>query len=121
MMCPTACLSATLLVACGAEHRTAAAAPAAHARPESAPARSEENVSALYGPQSWNASLAAAELARWTPAMHAAAQALADATYPSGARAIAAALKGSHRVQAPRIDKHRHPAETMASRFSSRP
>src|ERR1700722_5307936 len=91
VMCRTTCLPATLLVACGAEHRTADA-------PKSAPVRSEQNVSALYGPESWNASLAAAELARWTPAMHAAAKALADATYPSGAAAIAAALKGTHRA-----------------------
>ncbi len=72
-------------------------------------------MSALYGPESWNASLAAAELARWTPAMHAAAKALADATYPRGASAIAAALKGTHRVPgAADRDKYRHPAETMA-------
>lgn len=108
-----------LLLGCGSQERLPAGpssvAPVAPA-PATQPARGEEqNVSALYGPESWNPSLAAAKLARWTPAMHAAAKALADATYPSGAAAIAAALKGTHRVPgAADRDKYRHPAETMA-------
>jgi predicted methyltransferase len=57
----------------------------------------------------------AAELARWTPAMHVAAKALADARYPSGKAAIEAAMKGTHRVPgAADRDEVRHPAETMA-------
>ncbi|HEX8791464.1 MAG TPA: hypothetical protein VF765_10980 [Polyangiaceae bacterium] len=107
-----------LLLACGSQERPAARPSAFAPVPSEAGARAggeEQNVSALYGPESWNASLAAAELARWTPAMHAAAKALADTTYPSGAAAIAAALKGTHRVPgAADRDKYRHPAETMA-------
>jgi len=112
-MCATTCLPATPLRTAA---MPAAAGPSSVAPVAPSPAAQEEqNVSALYGPESWNASLAAAELARWTPAMHAAATALADATYPSGAAAIAAALKGTHRVPgAADRDKYRHPAETMA-------
>jgi predicted methyltransferase len=56
----------------------------------------------------------AAETARWTPEMHAAAQALADKKYPTGHAAIAAALAGKHRHpgDADR-DKYRHPLETL--------
>ena len=55
-----------------------------------------------------------AELARWTPDMHAAAKALADKTYPSGTAAIQAAMKGTHRVPgAADRDKYRHPVETL--------
>ncbi|HEY1693564.1 MAG TPA: hypothetical protein VGG39_15455 [Polyangiaceae bacterium] len=130
LMCATTCLL-PLLLACGSQERPAArpssvapAASAATARAvqaaavpskEGARGRDEQNVSALYGPESWNASLAAAELARWTPAMHVEAKALADATYPSGKAAIEAAMKGTHRVPgAADRDRVRHPAETMA-------
>jgi predicted methyltransferase len=55
-----------------------------------------------------------AELARWTPDMHAAAKALADKSYPSGKAAIQAAVKGTHRVPgAADRDKYRHPVETL--------
>jgi predicted methyltransferase len=55
-----------------------------------------------------------AELARWTPEMHAAAKALADKSFPSGKAAIQAAMKGTHRVPgAADRDKYRHPAETL--------
>lgn len=55
-----------------------------------------------------------AELARWTPEMHAAAKALADKSFPSAKAAIQAAEKGTHRVpgDADR-DKYRHPDATM--------
>ncbi|MGD0675126.1 MAG: hypothetical protein ABSC94_06880 [Polyangiaceae bacterium] len=55
-----------------------------------------------------------AELARWTPELHAASKALAEKTYPSGHAAIAAALAGKHRIpgNADR-DKFRHPLETL--------
>jgi predicted methyltransferase len=55
-----------------------------------------------------------AEDARWTPDMHTAAKALAEKAYPSGKAAIAAAMKGAHRMpgDADR-DKYRHPAETL--------
>jgi predicted methyltransferase len=55
-----------------------------------------------------------AELARWTPEMHAAAKALADKAYPSGKAAIQATLKGTHRAPgAADRDKYRHPVETL--------
>jgi predicted methyltransferase len=56
-----------------------------------------------------------AELARWTPEMHAAAKALADKAYPTGRAALQAAIAGKHRApgDADR-DKYRHPAETLA-------
>jgi predicted methyltransferase len=56
-----------------------------------------------------------AELARWTPEMHAAAKALADKTYPTLRAAIDAAAKGPQRKpgEADR-DKYRHPFETLA-------
>jgi len=55
-----------------------------------------------------------AELARWTPEMHAAAKALADKAYPTLAAAIQAATAGKHRKpgNADR-DKYRHPLETL--------
>lgn len=56
-----------------------------------------------------------AEMARWTPEMHAEAKALADKTYPSGKAAIAAALKGHHRKPgSAERDVYRHPVETLA-------
>jgi predicted methyltransferase len=55
-----------------------------------------------------------AELARWTPELHAAAKALADKVYPSGHAAIAAALAGKQRKPgAAARDKSRHPLETL--------
>ncbi len=56
-----------------------------------------------------------AELARWTPEMHAAAKALADKTYPNATAAIQAAMKGTHRAPgAADRDQYRHPAQTLA-------
>jgi predicted methyltransferase len=55
-----------------------------------------------------------AELARWTPEMHAAAQALAATSFPGGKAGIQAAMKGTHRAPgAADRDKYRHPAETL--------
>jgi predicted methyltransferase len=132
----TTCLPAALLVACGAEQgnagtalalRTSArpAAAGSSSVPPLAPSRAAQAAPPVFPspePPSekgararWDEEEAAAELARWTPAMHAAARALADATYPSGAAAVAASLKGTHRVPgAADRDKYRHPAETMA-------
>jgi predicted methyltransferase len=55
-----------------------------------------------------------AELARWTPALHASSKALAAKSFPSGRAAIQAAMAGKHRKpgNADR-DKYRHPAETL--------
>ncbi len=55
-----------------------------------------------------------AELARWTPEMHAAAKAVADKAYPSGKAAIQAAVAGKYRKLANAArDKYRHPLETL--------
>ena len=56
-----------------------------------------------------------AELARWTPDLHAKAGALATATYPTLQAAMKAVLAGPHRKpgDADR-DKFRHPLETLA-------
>jgi predicted methyltransferase len=55
-----------------------------------------------------------AEIARWTPEMHAAAKAVADKSYPTGRAAITAAMAGKYRKpgNADR-DKFRHPVETL--------
>jgi predicted methyltransferase len=61
------------------------------------------------------------ELARWTPEVHAAAKALASASYPSLRAALKAALAGPQRRpgNADR-DSQRHPLETLAF-FGIRP
>jgi predicted methyltransferase len=55
-----------------------------------------------------------AEIARWTPELHAAAAALTSKAFPSGDAAIKAALASPHRRpgHADR-DKYRHPQETL--------
>jgi len=57
----------------------------------------------------------AAELARWTPELHASAKALAEKRYASASAAVKAAIAGKHRTpgNADR-DKARHPLETLA-------
>jgi predicted methyltransferase len=56
-----------------------------------------------------------AELARWTPEMHASAKALAEKTYPDMRTAIQAAIKNpGRRPNSVERDKSRHPAETLA-------
>lgn len=55
-----------------------------------------------------------AELARWTPDLHAAAKALADKSYPNGHAALVAALSGKQRKPGDAArDKYRHPLETL--------
>ena len=55
-----------------------------------------------------------AELARWTPEMHAEAKALADKTFATGKAATQAAMAGKHRkAGAADRDKYRHPVETL--------
>jgi len=50
----------------------------------------------------------------WTPAMHDAARALANADPATGRQAILAAMRGSHRAPgAVERDRYRHPAETL--------
>lgn len=55
-----------------------------------------------------------AEIARWTPELHAQAKALADKTYPNGHAAITAAAASKTRLpgNADR-DKYRHPVATL--------
>jgi predicted methyltransferase len=55
-----------------------------------------------------------AELARWTPEMHASAKAIADKSYPSTKAALVAATKGTYRAPgAADRDVYRHPVETL--------
>jgi len=55
-----------------------------------------------------------AETARWTPAMHADAKALADKAFPNGKAAITAMMAGKHRRPGnAERDKYRHPIETL--------
>jgi predicted methyltransferase len=55
-----------------------------------------------------------AELARWTPELHAEAKALAEKTFASGKAAIQAVMKGKHRKpNDSERDKYRHPLETL--------
>ncbi|MDB4994030.1 MAG: hypothetical protein JWM74_1462, partial [Myxococcaceae bacterium] len=55
-----------------------------------------------------------AEIARWTPELHAAAKALASKTFPNGKAAIQAAVASKTRKAAnAERDKSRHPVETL--------
>jgi predicted methyltransferase len=55
-----------------------------------------------------------AELARWTPELHAAVKAVADKAYPNGHAAMLAVVAGKHRRPAsPERDHDRHPVETF--------
>jgi predicted methyltransferase len=54
------------------------------------------------------------ELERWTPDMRAQAKTLADSAYPNGHSAIAAVVRGKHRMPGnAERDKYRHPIETL--------
>ena len=55
-----------------------------------------------------------AEVARWTPEMHAEAKALAEKNYPTGHAAIQAAMTAKERKPSNAArDKYRHPLETL--------
>jgi predicted methyltransferase len=55
-----------------------------------------------------------AELARWTPELHAEAKKVADKAYPNGHAAMLAVVAGKHRRPAsPERDHDRHPVETF--------
>jgi predicted methyltransferase len=55
-----------------------------------------------------------ADMARWTPELHAEAKALSDKTFPSGKAAIQAALAAKFRKPGDvERDKYRHPVETL--------
>jgi predicted methyltransferase/dienelactone hydrolase len=58
---------------------------------------------------------AAAELARWTPEVHAAARKLAETNYTNVRAGLKAILKGPHRMPGnAERDAQRHPVETLA-------
>jgi predicted methyltransferase len=55
-----------------------------------------------------------ADMARWTPELHAEAKTLSDKTFPSGKAAIQAAMAAKFRKPSDlERDKYRHPAETL--------
>ena len=133
----TVALSSSFLLACGgseppppasAPPPVASAAPLASAAPpvaSAAPAPSaeptpeerktaEEHKKLSDERAKWEEDNKA-ELARWTPEMHAAAKALADKAYPSLTAAINAAVAGKDRKpgNADR-DPYRHPLKTLA-------
>ncbi len=95
---------------------SAAAAPAPAPAPEPTPEEKKkaDDAAKLQAARAKWEDDKKAELARWTPEMHAAAKTLADASYPSGKAALQAALKGTHRAPgAPARDTYRHPVETL--------
>jgi predicted methyltransferase len=56
----------------------------------------------------------AADVARWTPELHAEAKALTEKTFPTGKAAIVAAMASKFRKPGnAERDKYRHPAETL--------
>src|SRR5271156_6149741 len=109
----------SLLAACGSEPPPPAAAPPPPPPPPAAPTvasapvdttpppppeptaeekKKAEDAAKLQAARAKWEDENKAEVARWTPEMHAAAKALAEKTYPSGKAAIQAAMKGTHRV-----------------------
>jgi predicted methyltransferase len=98
------------------------AAPAAAAEPTPPPAEptaeEKKKAEALHALEQDRAKWReenTAELARWTPELHASAKALADKLYGSGRAAIRAAMAGTHRKPGNSDrDKARHPDETLA-------
>jgi predicted methyltransferase len=56
-----------------------------------------------------------AELARWTPQLHAGAKALVETAFPSGRAAVEAAVASKHRHPGfDARDRYRHPVDTLA-------
>jgi predicted methyltransferase len=126
-------LAAALILACGGEAPPPAAPPAspppapvasaAPAPPPVAPApeptpedkKKAEALAHLNEDRAKWQEENKAELARWTPEMHAAAKAIADKSYPTLRAAVDAALKGPQRKpgDADR-DRYRHPLDTLA-------
>ena len=118
----------SLLVACGGEPPPAPVppapppAPVVEAKPvdppKSEPTAEEkkkaEQLEALAKDRTKMEAEHKAELARWTPELHAEAKALGDKTFPTGKAAVQAAMASKARKpgDADR-DKYRHPAETL--------
>ncbi len=125
----------TLLLACGEAPPPPAAAPASSAEetttkatvsvtPSTAQPTEEaqspeekkkaEERKALMGDRAAWEKKQSAELARWTPELHAQTKALAEKSYPTGRAAIQAVMLGKHRAEASAArDKWRHPLETL--------
>jgi predicted methyltransferase len=132
---PLAALLFSTLVACGGSEppvpaappppppppvAASSAAPAASAEPPPAPEPTPEEKKKAEAMKQLQEERAKweeknkAELARWTPELHAAAKALAEKAYPNAHAAIQAAMAGKQRMpgNADR-DKFRHPLETL--------
>ncbi len=91
-------------------------APTAEAKPEPTPEEKKkaEQLEALQKDKAKAEADHKAEMARWTPELHAEAKALADKTFPSGKAAIQAAMAAKFRKPEDAArDKYRHPAETL--------
>ena len=129
----TVILGSSLLLACGGSEPPPAAPPAplapvastapppaeTAAPPASEPTAEEkkkaEDLKKLQADRAKWQDDNKAELARWTPEMHAAARALADKAYPDLRSALKAATAGTHRRPGDaERDKYRHPQETLA-------
>lgn len=96
----------------------AAPAPAADATPPAEPTPEEkkkaEGLRNLQRERAKWEEENPAELARWTPELHASAKALADKKYASASAALHAAIAGKHRKPGNAArDKARHPLETL--------
>jgi predicted methyltransferase len=91
-------------------------APTAEAKPEPTPEEKKkaEQLEALQKDKTKAEADHKAEMARWTPELHAEAKAFADKTFPSGKAAIQAAMAAKFRKPEDAArDKYRHPAETL--------
>jgi predicted methyltransferase len=125
----TLVLSSSLLLACGGSEPPPAAPPsplgpvsgapaaetaAAPAAPTPEEKKKADDLKKLSDERAKWQDENKAEVARWTPEMHAAAKALADKTYPNLHAALVAAAAGKDRKpgNADR-DKYRHPVETL--------
>jgi predicted methyltransferase len=100
----------------GAPAAEPAAAPAAapKAEPTAEDKKKAEAARQLAADRAKWETEAKAEDARWTPALHTEAKALAEAKYASLDAALKAVLKGKHRSPAHvERDQHRHPLETL--------
>lgn len=120
----------SLVVACGGEPppepvapapppapepvATPAPAPAPKPEPTAEEKKKAEQLEALAKDRAKMEADHKAEMARWTPELHAEAKALADKTFPTGKAAIQAAMASKTRRpgDADR-DKYRHPVETL--------
>jgi predicted methyltransferase len=93
----------------------ASAAPAAAPEPTAEEKKKAEEAEHLQADRAKFQEDSKAEIARWTPEMHASAKALADKSYPDLASALKAAMAGTDRKPGNAArDKFRHPVETLS-------